>query len=443
MAHSITVVDQQDRIVRIASEAKASTSTETMPFRNKLEPMKVIRIPIELLLYRMENGRTRMKQEEFIRRNNKPEDYFLTGEENEEVQAAQHSILAELARDSRGNILEELAYRRAQTEKLLITHTGVVVNGNRRLAAMRELLSPETGKTNTEFASFANVDVVVLPSNATTPDIEEIEADLQEIPETKLEYDWISRRLKLRHRRDVLKIVPETLRRWYRFRSLKDINKEIEQLELAEDYLERYLKKPKEYEAVEKSEQIFKQLQSALEPKSGEIEELSRFIAYPLIKEARELEDRVYQFRSAFGEDAAEVVCRIASEEDIQLSAEATVVDTEEDEDDPLAGISEEGGKKYEAVKTALSDVSNSKQRAQQIAKIATAIQQEKREGGRKVLALKKAQEANTILHEIDLNGADANTFPALLSQLESCIARANELSKSVKEHSKTAATSA
>lgn len=427
MDFQIKLADQKDRMVRIAEEVKSPISHDVVIFRDREEHLPVVRLPIELLLYRMENGRTGKRQKEYIRRNALDENYFVAGEENEEVQKIQHAILLELAKDSRADIHGELKYRRVQTENLLITSSGVVVNGNRRLAAMRALLADEP----VPFKAFGYVNATVLPGTATPPDLEEIESDLQEIPETKLEYDWISRRLKMRRRRDKLSIPIEKLKKMYRVKSQKDINREIEQLELAEDYLERYLKRPLDYDAVENSEQIFKQLQAALETKSGEMEELSRCIAFPLIKEARGLQDRVYQFRFAFGVDAEAVLARVAKEENIDLTPAAAapgVAAAEVDPDDPLSGVTEEAVTPYSALKPILLNEQTSKTRAQQIAKITASIQQEKQDGGRKMIALRNAEAANRILHDIELNGADPSTFPSVRAQLASCVARANEI---------------
>jgi hypothetical protein len=433
VAVQISVVDRKDRIVRIEEEIKSPISHEVVVFRDRPEQLPVVRLPIGFLLYRMENGRTRVLQEEFTRKNDVDENYFVSGEENEEVQKVQHGFLLQQSKDPRADIHGELSYCALQTENVLITHSGVVLNGNRRLAAMRDLLAGEDGA---KFSSFGSVSATVLPSTATIADLEDIESELQERPETKLEYDWISRRLNLRRRRDQMNIPVEKLKKMYRFKSQKDINREVEQLELAEDYLERYLKRSKDYSAVENSEQIFKQLQAALETKSGELEELSRCIAFPLIKEARGLQDRVYQFRFAFGADAEEVIRRLAREQNIQIggASGSAAQPVEIDPEDPLSGISEEPDQKYSAVKPLLLDEQNSKVRAQQIARITGAIRQEKEEGGRKMIALRNAEAANRYLYDIELNGADPASFPALRAQLTSCIERAREILSKIPE---------
>ena len=179
------------REAQIRASTQASTKTDIFyQFRNQKSELKHIRIPEDLLLYRMENFRTFTEQRAYSIREKKPSDFFLSGQENESVQQIQHEILSILARKGRAEsvvpIIDVLRTEK-QREPLLITNRGVVVNGNRRLSAMRELLA-EDGQANQEFT---HVSCLVLPEDATPDDIVDIEAGLQGRPETKLDYDWI------------------------------------------------------------------------------------------------------------------------------------------------------------------------------------------------------------------------------------------------------------
>jgi hypothetical protein len=429
MDYKIDVMKRQDRKVRIEQESKAAMRTTPFTFRNKPVLLPVVRVPIGLPLYRMNNGRTRLKQAEYVRHNDLDPDYFLVSEEDVAAQQAQHRILLELSKDERASIYDELKYRARQTDDLLSTDTGVIVNGNRRLAAMRHLLVNEAES----FESFNFVDIAILPHEANLEDIEEIESELQEIPETKLEYDWISRRLKLRYRRDVLRMPIERLLRMYRFKNKEEMNRELQQLQLAEEYLERYLNKPGEYELVEQSEEIVKQLQAATENKTPELSDIARLIAFPLIKEARDLGARAYEFRNAFGTDAEEVINRLATLHGLELS-EPSFDDVlpDEDADDPLSGFAA-AQDRFAPLKPVLLDITKSQQMASDIVRISTGIREEKKEGGRKLVALKRAEAANKAVHEIDLNGADPTTFPSIVAQLDSCIVQADKVRQQIK----------
>src|SRR5262249_34967053 len=157
--------------------------------RSKETPLKVIRIDISLPIYRMENFRTFIDQTEYAVKEKKPNTFFLMGQELESVQQLQHDILDKLARTGRADSITpviEVLKKEKQRESILITSTGVVVNGNRRLAAMRELWK----ESKEDYPEFSHVNCMVLPDDTTPEEIVDIEADLQAKPETKLDYDW-------------------------------------------------------------------------------------------------------------------------------------------------------------------------------------------------------------------------------------------------------------
>lgn len=433
MSFKITVRDRVDRKALIDSERSVSAQKETVIFRDRPVPCPVVRIPIDLPIYRMRNGRTFLKQTEHVLHHRLPADFFYSGEENQSVQDAQHKLVLEISKDARGPIYQELEQKGLQTERLLITVHGVMVNGNRRLAAMRELF----GKYSGDYPEFSHVDCVVLPDNALEADIETIESELQEIPETKLQYDWISRRLKLRYRREIMKIPPEKLRKMYRFSRDQDMNREMTQLELAEEYLDKYLGKPFEYEEVEDKFELFKRLQLELEGKSGTEAEKRRIVAFPIIKESRALGTRGYEFRQAFGKNAGEVLGRVAKEKGIKLiiaPPESTASNGEPEQGDPLSGIGTKPDCDLELIRTQLLDPSRSAEFANAIVQAQQSITNEQEDKDRRYTALKLVENANTALHEVDLSGADRTTFANILAQLESIKSRTEHISNQIRE---------
>jgi hypothetical protein len=210
----------------------------------------------------------------------------------------------------------------------------------------------------------------------------------------------------------------------------EQINKEIQQLQIAEDYLERYMGRPLEYELVEDAEEIFRQLQQALENKSTELEDLSRLMAFPLIKERRNLGDRVYAVRHVFGPDAADILERVAEEEEILLTEETESANSPDavDANDPLADLTDKAVDRYKNLKPLLVDKENSLGIAEQLVAISGTIRQERKDGGRKLVALRNAEQANRFVHEIDLSNADPETLPSIEAQLETCIAQAQKI---------------
>lgn len=82
-----------------------------------------------------------------------------------------------------------------QTEPIILTSLGYVVNGNRRLSTWRELLESNKQK----FDRFRNIEVVILPY-ADEKEIDRVEADLQLKEDLKADYSWTSTALMMREK---------------------------------------------------------------------------------------------------------------------------------------------------------------------------------------------------------------------------------------------------
>lgn len=426
MPFKIQVVDRKDRKAQIDAEVKSSSRTERFTYRNRTETLPVIQLPLELPIYRMKNFRTSVEQLDYIRQAGKKANFFANGEETVSAQTAQHKILLQMSKDDRGDIYGELEHVAAQSEALLLTSHGVVVNGNRRLAAMRELYSQGSGL----YKSFAYIDALILPESAGPKEIDLIESELQMRPETKLEYDWIPRRLKLRYELSDLKIDRALIKEVYRFKRESDINKELHQLDLVDEYLE-FIGARGQYKLAEQSEQIFKELQASID-KSPEEAQRSRQVAFLLIKHAQELKTRVYDYRNAFGKDLNRVLEQFALENNVKLPEASPSDETDaaaiEDSDDPLAGMDKKPSRRYEPLSPLLRNTSKSKNVAEHIARIYDSIKEEKKEEDKKRAGLKAAQDANRLLHSINLTEADPDTFSSIMAQLEVITSRAEKI---------------
>ncbi len=248
--------------------------------------LPVIRLPIDLPLYRADNGRLIMQLEDEERRLGLSRGYYSTQQESRDVQARLHALLLELSRDPTGPIYQELAHQARQTEPLLVTADGLVVNGNRRLAAMRELLAYDAQK----YASFQQIRAAALPSDAGTEDIEYVEAALQLAPETKLAYSWINRRLKLRRQKQELGLPVDRIVQSYRLQNAGQLEQELQELELAEDYLQNYLGRPNEYALVLDAEKLFTNLWANLQALPAEYGDVWRLTGFAMISGRQELD---------------------------------------------------------------------------------------------------------------------------------------------------------
>ena len=215
-----------------AALESAGDATHFVPSQDGYLELPVATVAASLLVYRVDNGRILSELGDAAEARGTTVNAFQARCDSDVVQQMLHALLLDQARDPAGPIYQELAQHRRQTEPLLIRRDGLVVNGNRRLAAMRELASREPAR----YSAFNRVRAAVLPADIEDEQLEYIEAALQMAPALKLEYSWINRRLKLRqHARDLSR---ERVMAAYRFTSVDEIDAELAELALAEEYLD-------------------------------------------------------------------------------------------------------------------------------------------------------------------------------------------------------------
>lgn len=233
--------------------AKTSTSTTLYPLEvmGKYQRLKQITVRIGFPVYRIENGRTRTFQREYLATHpDAPADLFTLDPESLEAQRAQHQILQKLVEDE--DLLSEFKNEKShQTEPIIVTNTGVVVNGNRRLCAWRTLYYKEPEK----YKYFEYVDIAVLPDDCDEAEIRALEKRLQIQKTHRAEYKWHNKATMLKEEREA-GVGIDVLAKSYDI-SKKEVDLLIGALEYAEIYL-RSIGKPEQWSLVDGDEFAFK-----------------------------------------------------------------------------------------------------------------------------------------------------------------------------------------
>lgn len=409
MAYEIKLTAPAEREAAIAKGIK--TPERKLPFyhfRDKTYELPVIRLPIDLPIYRMENFRTYTDQHEYIAKEKASGDYFSLGQELESVQQVQHGILVRLARKGVSdsvvpviNVIEE----KGQTEPLLITASGVVVNGNRRLAAMREL-------------GLTYVEVMVLPADASEDEIVDIEASLQGVPETKLDYDWIGDGQLINRLISMGRTTKQVAKQLHR--PEKEIKNARQALIEADLYLKEWAKAEGEYGRIaEDAEQLFKDLPKRLENKDAALQHASRVIAWSLYDNREKLGARIYGFNAAFGSLARDVLDRVATSLGLPTTNPPKETGEAAGEDDFTVDLEDDDEvPSYDSVIQALSDESTRLDSVDALIEASiTAIEVAKGQKDGEA-ALKAVTEANTKLVSVDLARASPKSYAAIRKQL-------------------------
>jgi hypothetical protein len=292
----------------VATKGSASKYSYKLKFQGRQEPYPVYVVPLDLPKYRLENGRTQAAQEEYLARNtNLREDFFRADRESDQAQLVQHQLLYEML--TKNNLLSYFKDTgNKQTEPLILSNEGYVVNGNRRLCAMRTLYYEDQEK----YSHFANIDILILPV-CTLKDIDELEAYLQIQEDIKADYSWISEACMLRARREQHGYDDEALSRIYD-KPEKEIRAIFQRLSLVDEYL-KAIGKEKQYDLVEDKDYAFKQLQKGRQQiKDDDTKELFTQLSFALIDHSSDVTGRLYERIPSLKDSLAEITKRLPDE---------------------------------------------------------------------------------------------------------------------------------
>lgn len=424
MVYKIRVIPKHERIEQISSCCSATTDRAAFyEYQNSVQQLPVIRAPIELPIYRMANGRTRTEQLKYIRLHQCSATFFSNGQENQDAQQAQHELLDAFSKEGTTSIMPiaKVLEEGKQTEPILITSSGVVVNGNRRLSAMRELYAAGDSK----YSEFTHINCMVLPASASDKEIKEIEVRLQMQPETKLAYTWVNEALTIK---DLMQsgFTRDEITRDMR-KDIREVMAMLQALGHAEVYLKDWRGQPEDYELVERGKQLFGDMARDLKDKVGEHLEISRRIAFLIQDNSSSLGTRAYAFNFSFGKKAPDVAEALASRLGVDLNQPPP---PSSDKDEQLAiDIDDESeGSSYKPLIDVMDDQSRREEVTQELIAVCESIRASEQDQKRGQAALKAVKDANTKLLEVDFSNADPDTYGAIDAQLESILLTTQKL---------------
>jgi len=423
--YTVSVKSEFDRRAEIAAAVAANPQMRPFHQMSRPEPLPLITVDIHSLIYRMGNGRTKTRQREAISQHQLAENHFTAHQEDASAQQTQHEFLVDLANTSKGDsiqaISEALARTRTQTEPLLILRSGVVLNGNRRLAAMRELFTDKPGL----YSSFALVEVLVLPESIDAKEEKRIETRLQMARETRLPYDWISQAIVVNEMRDS-GMTDKEIADLMQLQTVAEVSFIVERLTEADIYLAEVVGRPGAYTEVLGGAQHFEEMAKRISAKQGADQEVSRKIAHVIQREPKVFGSRVYDFREAFGRDSTEIVAELADRFSIDIDTVPTPGN-----DDLFSGTPDPNAKWLKIIPL-LEDKGRGQEIAEAIRDIEDEIIESRRQSANEKAALSRLRKVSTQLATLNFDGAATETYPHLRSQLDTISVEVERLSTDI-----------
>lgn len=222
-------------------------------YRGKYRPLPVVEVPIESLVYRIENIRTKSLQKQWLAQHaDAPKDLFSSDPFSIEAQEAQHQVLELLV--DKENLLKTFKNddKLQQTDPLICSADGIVVNGNRRLCAWRKLFYENKNK----YPHFQTIRVAVLP-DSDPQGMYDLEVALQIRSDMKADYVWHAIAADYQEKFDAGIDMGMLAKK--QNKKTEDINTYIACYTYAAEYLES-IGHPNEWSLVDKQEFAFKQI---------------------------------------------------------------------------------------------------------------------------------------------------------------------------------------
>lgn len=314
---------------------KKLSHKESFKIKNKWVACPIVLMDINVPIYHLNNGRTRDAQRSYVKRNSHKDNYFEKGLENTQQQRIQHKILFELSQDSTANIFRELksSVKFREDAPLLIDSNGMLINGNRRMAAIRELYKSDVKK----YDDFKRIPCAVIEQHLDDKTIKEIENFLQVIKENKQDYNWISLCMEIQDEKKRLGLENKQIG-VNMGKSESEIERYYNLITLIDNCLEQDHKTPGDYSVIKSQEQLWKNtIERAEKNKNKGEKDLIYKIARMISVNSGKFGDRDYKIASALQKknNLKQVLDHLTS----RYSSIKLTKDKAKDENDPLRGL--------------------------------------------------------------------------------------------------------
>ncbi|WP_414660168.1 ParB N-terminal domain-containing protein [Horticoccus sp. 23ND18S-11] len=187
MSHATNPFMDQGRSTFLQTRVNATPQRKGLlaAWPRETRELPSVELDVDWVRFSTLNHRTKAEQLREIARATQP-DLFSGDPLGKAAQDAQYRILIDQA--GFDELKADLAERRQQ-EPAVITADGVLINGNRRAAALRSLLHDENNLDG------RYIRCLVLPEDATPAEIIRLEAELQVAKDFKEAYSWVNQAL--------------------------------------------------------------------------------------------------------------------------------------------------------------------------------------------------------------------------------------------------------
>ncbi|WP_428414973.1 hypothetical protein [Pararhizobium sp.] len=176
------VLDQERLAFLVARRASTKTTMPLPAWPRPHKELPLVSVEVKWVRFSTLNHRTKSEQMRIIEQRHRP-DLFTSDPMGTEAQDEQFAILE--SQEGFAEIKDDLR-ERGQQQPAVITAEGILINGNRRAAALRSLF------VNDNHSPSRYIQCLVLPADATIIELVDLETELQIAREFKEDYTWVN-----------------------------------------------------------------------------------------------------------------------------------------------------------------------------------------------------------------------------------------------------------
>lgn len=177
------ILDQERANLIRGRKSEKTTSLPAWPRKDK--ELHLVDLETTWVRFSVLNHRTKAEQLREIKQSRNP-DLFSSDPLGSVAQTTQYNILR--SQGGFGDLKSDLK-ERGQREPAIVTAEGVLINGNRRSAALRSLFVDDN------YMAARYVQCLVLPEDATVEELVDLETELQIARDFKEDYSWVNEAL--------------------------------------------------------------------------------------------------------------------------------------------------------------------------------------------------------------------------------------------------------
>lgn len=226
----MTSQERRIKIKEISLKIPVATGTK-LKYQGDICEFDVFKIPLEFLAYNVDNGRISSLVKSYTR------EYGSLNVNNEKDSNRIAKFLFDSNEQRNKKTLNDLA-ENGQIEPGIITMDGIIVDGNRRASLLRRISqSNDYDQSTRDKCSYFLARI--LPEDADEKEILRLETSFQMGTDSKVDYNPIEKYLHTRDMKDK-KFSLEQIADYMGFDSIKEVNLNLDIMELIDQYLETY-----------------------------------------------------------------------------------------------------------------------------------------------------------------------------------------------------------